>query len=192
MKRFVNRIEDHRWADFCQDMIERRDAKKYNKNCNFDGSISEYGEFYNNHGDSTVHLRAEEISSGVLFEIRLLCGDRKGNYPIITLVNINGIEVIEEFNNDGISSNGLMKLHYEAIYFEPGDYVVTTQNAIGIYTNHKYMFASLEKDGTENLEFNCRGIYTRPATEDEISKLNEMLFRHNKKWNNETKKLEDI
>ena len=65
MKRFVNRIEDHRWADFCQDMIERRDAKKYNKNCNFDGSISEYGEFYNNHGDSTVHLRAEEISSSV-------------------------------------------------------------------------------------------------------------------------------
>lgn len=192
MKRFVNGIEDHRWADFCQDMIERRDGKKYNKNCNFDGSISEYGEFYNNHGSSTVHLRAEEISSGVLFEIRLLCGDRKGNYPIITLVNIDGIEVIEEFNNDGISSNGLMKLHYEAIYFEPGDYVVTTQDAIGIYTNHRYMFASLEKDGTENLEFNSRGIYTRPANEDEISKLNEMLLRHNKKWNNETKKLEDI
>ena len=192
MKRFVNKIKDHRWADFCQDMIERRDAKKYNKDCNFDGSISEYGEFYNNHGGSTVHLRAEEISSGVLFEIRLLCGDRKGKYPIITLVNIDGIEVIEEFNNDGISSNGLMKLHYEAIYFEPGDYVVTTQNAIGIYCNHKYMFASIEKDGTENLEFNSRGIYTRPATEDEISKLNEMLLRHNKKWNNETKKLEDI
>ena len=192
MKRFVNGIEDHRWTDFCQDMIERRDAKKYNKDCNFDGSISEYGEFYNNHGGSTVHLRAEEISSGVLFEIRLLCGDRKGKYPIITLVNIDGIEVIEEFNNDGISSNGLMKLHYEAIYFEPGDYVVTTQNAIGIYCNHKYMFASIEKDGTENLEFNSRGMYTRPATEDEISKLNEMLLRHNKKWNNETKKLEDI
>ena len=192
MKRFVNRIEDHRWADFCKDMIEQRDSKKYNKDCNFDGSISEYGEFYNKYGGSTIHLRAEEISSGVLFEIRLLCGDRKGKYPIIALVNIDGIEVIEEFNNDGISSNGLMKLHYEAIYFEPGDYVVTTQDAIGIYANHSHMFESLEKNGKENLELNGRGIYTRPATKDEISKLNEMLMRHNKKWNNETKQLEDI
>ena len=202
MKRFVNYIEEHRWADFCQAIIERRDGIKYNKDCNFGDSISEYGEFYNiynkfyniynKYGSLTIHLRAEEISSGALFEIRLLCGDRKGKYPIIALVNIDGIEVIEEFNNDGISSNGLMKLHYETIYFEPGDYVVTTQDAIGIYTNHRYMFASLEKDGTENLEFNSRGIYTRPATEDEISKLNEMLLRHNKKWNNETKQLEDI
>ena len=108
------------------------------------------------------------------------------------MVNIDGIEVIEEFNNDGNSSNGLMKLHYESIYFEPGDYVVTTQDAIGIYANHWYMFASLEKDGTENLELNGRGIYKRPATEDEISKLTEMLWVHNKKWNNETKTLEDV
>lgn len=112
------------------------------------------------------------------------------------MVNIDGIadgiEVIEQFNNDGISSTGLMKLHYEAIYFEPGDYVVTTQDAIGIYANHWYMFASIEKDGTENLELNGIGSYKRLATEDEISKLNEMLFVHNKKWNNETKQLEDL
>ena len=181
MKHFVNGIEEHRWADFCQYMIEHRES-----------SLSEYGEFYNRIGGSTVHLRAEEISSGVLFEIRLLCADRKGKYPIIALVKIDDIEVIEEFNTDGISLNGLMKLHYESIYFEPGDYVVTTQDAIGIYANHWYMFASLEKDGTENLELNGRGIYKRPATEDEISKLNEMLWVHNKKWNNETKTLEDV
>ena len=72
MKRFVNGIEDHRWVDFCQDIIEQRDSKKYNKDCNFGDSISEYGEFYNKYGGSTIHLRAEEISSGVLFEIRLL------------------------------------------------------------------------------------------------------------------------
>ena len=192
MKRFVNGIEEHHWADFCQDMIERRDGKKYNKDCNYEPSLYDYGEFYNVYGGSTIHLRAEEISSGALFEIRLLCADRKGKYPIIALVNIDDIEVIEEFNNDGISSNGLMKLHYEAIYFELGDYVVTTQDTIGIYANHWYMFASLEKDGTERLELNGSGIYKRPATEDEISKLNEMLWVHNKKWNNETKQLEDI
>lgn len=192
MKRFVNRIEDHRWADFCKDIIEQRDSKKYIKDCNFSGSLSKYLDFYNKYVASTVHISAEEISSGALFEIRLLCGDRKGKYPIIALVNIDGIEIIEEFNNDGISSNGLMKLHYEVINFEPGDYVVTTQGAIGIYANPWHMFASLEKDGKENLEFNCKGIYTRPATEDEISKLNEMLLRHKKKWNNETKQLEDI
>jgi len=192
MKHFVNGIEEHRWADFCQDMIERRDGKKHNKDCNYGPSLSDYGEFYNVYGVSTIHLRVEEISSGVLFEIRLLCADRKGKYPIIALVNIDGIEVIEEFNNDGNSLNGLMKLHYEAIYFEPGDYVVTTQDTIGIYANHWYMFASLEKDGTERLELNGSGIYKRPATEDEISKLNEMLWVHNKKWNNETKQLEDI
>lgn len=192
MKRFVNGIEEHRWADFCQDLIERRDDKKYNKDCNYGSPLSNYGEFYNSHGGSTIHLRAEEISSGALFEIRLLCADRKGKYPIIALINIDDIEVIEEFNNDGNSSNGLMKLHYESIYFEPGDYVVTTHNTIGIYANHWYMFASLEKDGTERLELNGSGIYKRPATEDEISKLNEMLWVHNKKWNNETKQLENI
>lgn len=192
MKHFVNGIEEHRWADFCQDMIERRDGKKHNKDCNYGPSLYDYGEFYNVYGCSTIHVRAEEISSGALFEIRLLCADRKGKYPIIALVNIDDIEIIEEFNNDGISSNGLMKLHYEAIYFESGDYVVTTQDTIGIYANHWYMFASLEKDGTERLELNGSGIYKRPATEDEISKLNEMLWVHNKKWNNETKQLEDI
>ena len=196
MKRFVNGIEEHHWADFCQDWIERRDGKKHNNDCNYGSPLSDYGEFYNPHGGSTIHLRAEDISSGALFEIRLLCADRKGAYPIIALVNIDGIadgiEVIEQFNNDGISSDGLMKLHYEAIYFEPGDYVVTTQDAIGIYTNHWYMFASIEKDGTENLELNGIGSYKRLATEDEISKLNEMLFVHNKKWNNKTKQLEDL
>ena len=192
MNRFINEIKEHRWADLCQDMIERRDGKKYPKDCNYGSSLSDYGEFYNPHGSSTIHLRAEEISSSALFEIRLLCADRKGKYPIIALVNIDGIEVIEEFNNDGISLNGLMKLHYESIYFEPGDYVITTQDAIGIYANHWYMFASIEKDGTENLELNGRGRYKRPATEDEISKLNEMLWFHNKKWNNETKQLEDL
>lgn len=192
MKHFINGIEEHRWADFCQDMIERRDGKKHNKDCNYGPSLSGYGEFYNVHGGSTIHLRAEETSSGALFEIRLLCADRKGKYPIIALVKIDDIEVIEVFNNDGISLDGSMKLHYESIYFEPGDYVVTTQDAIGIYANHWYMFASIEKDGTENLELNGRGRYKRPATEDEISKLNEMLFVHNKKWNNETKQLEDI
>lgn len=196
MKRFVNGIEEHRWTEFCQDWMERRDGKKHNNDCNYGSPLSDYGEFYNPHGGSTIHLRAEDVSSGALFEFRLLCADRKGAYPIIALVNIDGIadgiEVIEQFNIDGISSTGLMKLHYEAIYFEPGDYVVTTQDAIGIYANHWYMFASIEKDGTENLELNGRGSYKRPATEDEISKLNEMLFVHNKKWNNETKQLEDL
>ena len=193
MKCFINGIEEHRWADFCQDWIERRDGKKYPKDCNYGSSLSEYGEFYNPHGGSTIHLRAEGTSSGALFEIRLLCADRKGNdYPIVALVNFGDCEQIYEFDCDGNSSNGLFKLHYEVIYFEPGDYVVTTQDAIGIYANHWYMFASIEKDGIENLELNGRGSYKRPATEDEISKLDEMLLCHDLKWNNETKQLEDL
>lgn len=192
MERFVNGIKEHCWHEFLQDWIERRDGKKYEKDANYGSPLEKYGEIYNRWGSNIVHLRAEEISSGALFEIRLLCADRKGKYPIIALVNINGIEVIEEFNNDGNSSNGLMKLHYESIYFKPGDYVVTTQGAIGIYANGWYMFASLEKDGTENLQLNGRGIYKRPATEEEIAKLNEMLWVHDKKWNNETKTLENV
>lgn len=192
MKRFVNGIEEHRWADFCQDMIERRDGKKYNKDCNYGPSLYDYGEFYNVYGGSTIHLRAEEISSGVLFEIRLLCADKKGEYPIVALVNFGEYEKVYEFDCDGNSLNGLMKLHYESIYFEPGDYVVTTQGAIGIYANHWYMFACLEKDGKEHLDLCGSGTYQRPANEDEITKLNEMLWVHNKKWNNETKQLEHI
>jgi hypothetical protein len=193
MKRFVNGIEEHRWADFCQDMIERRDGKKYNKDCNYGHSLSDRAEFYNPHGGSTVHLRVEEILSGEFFEIRLLCADKRGSYyPIVALIDFGSYEGVYLFDCDGKSSDGLFKLHYESIYFEPGDYVVTTQDAIGIYANHWYMFASIEKDGTENLELNSIGRYKRPATEDEISKLNEMLFVHNKKWNNETKQLENI
>lgn len=193
MKRFVNGIEEHRWVDFCQDMIERRDGKKHNKDCNYGSSLTEYGEFYNPHGSSTIHLRAKGISSGALFEIRLLCADKKGEgYPIVALVDFGSHEGVHLFDCDGNSSDGLLKLHYESIYFEPGDYVVTTQDAIGIYANRWYMFASIEKDGTENLELNFRGSYKRPATEDEISKLNEMLWFHNKKWNSETKQLEDL
>ena len=195
MKQFNNSIEEHRWVDFCQDWIERRDGKKYNKDCNYGSPLCEYGkhiEFYNYLGGSTIHLRAESISTNELFEIRLLCADRKGNYPIVALVDFGDCEKIYEFDCDGNSSDKLMKLHYESIYFEPGDYVVTTQDAIGIYANHWYMFASIEKDGTENLELNGRGSYKRPAAEDEITKLNEMLWVHDKKWNNETKQLEDI
>ena len=193
MKRFINGIEEHRWADFCQDMIERRDGKKYPKDCNYGSPLSDYGEFYNYIGGSTIHLRAEEILSGDLFEIRLLCADKRGSYyPIVALVDFGSYEGVYLFDCDGNSSDGLLKLHYESTYFEPGDYVVTTQDVIGIYANHWYMFASIEKDGTENLELNGRGRYKRPATEDEISKLNEMLFVHNKKWNNETKQLENV
>lgn len=193
MKRFINGIEEHRWADFCQDMIERRDGKKYNKDCNYGKPLSDYGELYNPHGGSVIHLRAEAILSGVLFEIRLLCADKRGNnYPIVALVDFGDCEKVYEFDCDGNSLDGLLKLHYESIYFEPGDYVVTTQGAIGIYANHWYMFASIDKDGTEFLELNSLGRYKRLATKDEISKLNEMLLAHNKKWNNETKQLEDI
>lgn len=185
MKQFINDIQEHKWVDLCEWVFK-----------NTKGSLCGYGEYaewYNTLGGSTQHLRAEEISSGALFEIRLLCTDRKAtNYKVIALVNIEGNEYIEEFNCDGNSKDGLMKLHYEAIFFDPGDYVVTTQGAIGIYANHWYMFASLEKDGTEHLDlFGC-GIYKRPANEEEIKKLDEMLWVNNKKWNNETKQLEDI
>ena len=193
MKRFVNNIKEHCWVEFCQDWIERRDGKKNNKDCNYGPSLSRYGEFYNVYGGSTIHLRAEAITSGELFEIRLLCADRKGeDYPIVVLVDFGSHEGVHLFDCDGNSSDRLLKLHYEAIYFEQGDYVVTTQDTIGIYANHWYMFASLGKDGTERLELNGSGIYKRPATEDEISKLNEMLWVHDLKWNNETKQLEDI
>ena len=50
MKRFINGIEEHRWTDFCQDMIERRDGKKYPKDCNYGPHLSDYGEFYNVYG----------------------------------------------------------------------------------------------------------------------------------------------
>ena len=196
MKRFVNGIKEHCWVDFCKDWIERRDDKKANKDCNYGSPLCEYGkhiEFYNCWGGSTIHLRAESISPNELFEIRLLCADKKGSkYPIVALVDFGDCEKIYEFDCDGNSSNELMKLHYESTYFEPGDYVVTTQDTIGIYANHWYMFASIEKDGTENLELNGRGSYKRPATEDEIAKLNEMLWVHDLKWNNETKQLENI
>jgi len=196
MKLYINDIREHCWAEFCQDWIERRDGKKSNKDCNYGSPLCEYGkhiEFYNYLGGSTIHLRAESISPNNLFEIRLLCADKKGgNYPIVALVDFGDCEKIYEFDNDGNSSDGLMKLHYESIYFEPGDYVVTTQGAIGIYANHWYMFACLEKDGKEHLDLYGCGQYVRLATEEEIEQLDEMIWVNNKKWNSGELKLEDI
>lgn len=193
MERFVNGIKEHCWHEFLQDWIERRDGKKYEKDANYGSPLEKYGEFYNRWGSNTVHLRAESGSPHTLFEIRLLFADKKGgNYPIVALVNFGECEKVYEFDCDGNSYDGLLKLHYESTYFKPGDYVVTTQGAIGIYANSWYMFASLEKDGTENLQLNGRGSYKRPATEEEIAKLNEMLWVHDLKWNNETKTLENV
>ena len=195
MRRFVNCIEEHCWVEFCQDWIERRDGLKYPKEANFGSYLGRRGmnDEYYEHISSPGHLMAESISSGELFEIRLLCTNKKGgNYPIVALVDLDTFEEIHLFDCDGNSSDGLLKLHEEKIFFDPGDYVVTNQDAIGIYANNWYMFVSIEKDGTENLKLNGRGSYKRPATEDEILKLNEMLLANNLKWNNETKQLENV
>ena len=195
MKKFVNGIKEHCWVEFCQDWIERRDGLKYPKEANFRSYLGrpEMKDEYYIHISSPTHLTAESISPNELFEIRLLCTDKKGSkYPIVALVDFGDCEKIYEFDCDGNSSNGLMKLHYEKLFFEPGDYVVTTQDAIGIYANPWYMFASIEKDGTENLKLNGRGSYKREANEEEKNILNEMLWVNNKKWNNETKQLENV
>lgn len=196
MRRFVNGIKEHCWDKFLQDWIERRDGKKNNQDCNYGLPLGEYKqkiEFYSLHNLCTIHLRAEEISTGELFEIRILCADTKViGYPIIALVDFGDYEKVKLFDCDGICSDGLMKLHYESCYFDPGDYVVTDQHAIGIYANGWYMFVCLEKNGKEHLDLYGCGRYVRLATEDEVKQLNEMLMVNNKKWNNETKQLENV
>ena len=196
MRRFVNGIKEHCWDKFLQDWIERRDGKKNNQDCNYGSPLGEYKqkiEFYSLHNSCTIHLRAEEISTGELFEIRILCADTKViGYPIIALVDFGDYEKVKLFDCDGLCSDGLMKLHYESCYFDPGDYVVTDQHAIGIYANGWYMFVCLEKNGKEHLDLYGCGRYVRLATEDEVKQLNEMLMVNNKKWNNETKQLENV
>ena len=196
MRRFVNGIKEHCWDKFLQDWIERRDGKKNNQDCNYGSPLGEYEqkiEFYSLHNSCTIHLRAEEISTGELFEIRILCADTKViGYPIIALVDFGDYEKVKLFDCDGLCSDGLMKLHYESCYFDPGDYVVTDQHTIGIYANGWYVFACLEKNGKEHLDLYGCGRYVRLATEDEVKQLNEMLMVNNKKWNNETKQLENV
>lgn len=196
MRRFVNGIKEHCWDKFLQDWIERRDGKKNNQDCNYGSPLGEYKqkiEFYSLHNSCTIHLRAEEISTGELFEIRILCADTKViGYPIIALVDFGDYEKVKLFDCDGLCSDGLMKLHYESCYFDPGDYVVTDQHTIGIYANGWYMFACLEKNGKYHLDLYGCGRYVRLATEDEVKQLNEMLMVNDKKWNNETKQLENV
>lgn len=196
MRRFVNGIKEHCWVEFLQDWVERRDGKKYDKDANYGLPLCKHGrqiEFYNRYNSSTIHLRAESISTGELFEIRILCADAKGtSYPIIVLVDFGDHETVKLFDCDGLCSDGLMRLHYESYYFDPGDYVVTNQHAIGIYANGWYMFACIEKDGKEHLDLCGCGIYVRLANEEEKDLLNEMLWVNNKKWNSEIKQLENV
>lgn len=197
MKVFINGLEPHMWAAHLVDWVERRDQKKYPKDCNYGQNLMKYGETgeYWKHMGSSLHLRAENVNTGNLHELWILSASRKSlnnEWPIVCFVINNGIEEIEEFNCDGESKSGNYKLHREAIYFDPGDYVVTTMGSIGIYANHWYQFVSIDKDGTEHLDMYGCGQAYRPATEDEIKVLEEMLWVNNKKWNKETLKLEDI
>ncbi len=188
MKNYTNGIKAHEWHIFCQDWIERRDKKMYS------APLCEYGrhiEFYNRWGQNTIHLRAEEISSGTLFEIRLLCADRNDvNYKIVALVDVNGKDLVQEFNCDGESKDGLMKLHYEVCYFDQGDYVITKQGMVGIFANGSYVFAGVQGDQEYPYQCSCDTIL-RLANEEERALLDKMLTSKKKRWNQEKMELED-
>ena len=177
-------------------LVERRDGRHISDDIKYQyvGPRNTNYEYYKYLG--IVHLRAQStIDASNLYELHILTAARKSHdnaWPVVCLViDEQGFENIEEFDKDGNSKSGKYKLYLENLYLDPGDYVVTTTGAIGIFANNWYQFVSLEVDGTEHLSLSG-GIAYRLATEEERKLLDEMLWVNNKKWNSDKLKLEDI
>lgn len=199
MKKFINSIQEGKWDEFLQDWVERRDGLKYEKDANFKTYFGPSGTNYEywEHISHPVHLRVQSnYDINKLYEIHILTASRKSPdnmWPIVCLIiDEYGFEEIEEFDRFGNSKSGDYIFYLETLFFDPGDYTVTTSGTIGIYANSWYQFVSIDKDGTEHLSLSGYGQQYRLATEDEIEILNQMLFVNNKKWNNKELKLEDI
>lgn len=195
--KIFDKIQKGKWQEFCQDWIERRDQKKYERDANYSVYFGRNGyndEHYQmiNH---VVRLRARNIFDDSLFELHILTATRKdkeGLYPIVCLIDNNGFEEIEEFDTYGNSKSGKYTLYYTSLFFEPGDYVVTNMNAIGIYANSWYLFCGIDCDKKEHLNQFGYGQAKRMATKEEIKLLDEVLWVHNKRWNKELLQLENI
>ena len=96
MKTF-DKIQEGAWQEFCQDWIERRDQKKDDRDANYHIYFGRNG-----HGDEhyqminhVVRVRAKNIFDNSLFELHILTAtrkDRDGLYPIICLIDNNGLK----------------------------------------------------------------------------------------------------
>lgn len=195
--KIFDKIKEGKWQEFCQDWIERRDHKKYERDANYhvyfgrNGYNDEHYQMINH----VVRLRARNILDNSLYELHILTATRKdkeGLYPIVCLIDNNGFEYIEEFDTCGNSKSGKYTLYYTSLFFEPGDYVVTNMNAIGIYANSWYLFCGIDSDKKEHLNKFGYGQVQRMATKEEIKLLDEVLWVHNKRWNKELLQLDDI
>lgn len=196
MKAF-DKIQEGKWQEFCQDWIERREHKKYVITANYNAYFGRkgYKDEHYQMNDHVVRIRAKSTIDNSLFELHIFTATRKdkdGLYPIICLIDNNGFEEIEEFDTYGNSKSGKYTLYYTSLFFEPGDYVVTNMNAIGVYANSIYLFWGIDKDKKEHLTPFGYGQAQRIANKEEIELLNEVLWANNKKWNKETLLLEDI
>ncbi len=195
--KIFDKIQEGKWQELCQDWIERRDHKKYERDANYSVYFGRKGHNDENYQmiNHVVRLRARNIFDDNLFELHILTATRKDKdwlYPIVCLIDNNGFEEIEEFDTYGNSKSGKYTLYYTSLFFEPGDYVVTNMNAIGIYANSWYLFCGIDGDKKEHLNQFGYGQVQRMATKEEIKLLDEVLWVHNKRWNKELLELEDI
>lgn len=195
--KIFDKIQEGKWQEFCQDWIERRDQKKYERDANYRVYFgrNEYNDEHYQMINHVVRLRARNILDDSLYELHILTATRKdkeGLYPIVCLIDNNVFEEIEEFDTYGNSKSGKYTLYYTSLFFEPGDYVVTNMNAIGIYANSWYLFCGIDSDKKEHLKQFGYGQVQRMATKEEIKLLDEVLWVNNKRWNKELLQLEDI
>lgn len=195
--KIFDKIQEGKWQEFCQDWIERRDQKKYDRDNNYRVYFGrkEHDDEHYQITSHVVRIRAKSIFDNNLFELHILTATRKdkdGLYPIICLIDNNGFEEIEEFDTKGNSKSGKYILYYTSLFFEPGDYVVTNMNAIGVYANSWYLFWGIDGEKKEHLTQFGYGQTQRMATKEEIKLLDEVLWVNNKKWNKELLQLEDI
>ena len=191
--KMYNKIQEGAWHVFLEDWLMRKNNQKSFKDANFDfycGPKDFKGEHYYTF-DHVVHLWVKN-KEGVKFDVSLLTASCRGNYPIVLLINRGDWDELETFDKKGNSSSGNYTLYHESVYFEEGDYVATNLNTIGIYKNSWFLACGIEKNHKEHLDIFGSGQAIRPATPEEIKEINMMLYVNNKKWNPDTKKLENV
>lgn len=187
-----SKIQEGAWQVFLEDWLMRKNYQKpEGANFNFYCGPKDFkGEHYYINGH-VVHLWVKN-REGVKHDVSLLTASCRGNYPIALLINRGDWDELETFDKKGNSLSGNYTLYYEGVFFEEGDYVATNLNAIGIYRNSWYLACGIDKSHKEYLDPFGYGQAIRPATSEEIEEINMMLYVNNKRWNPETKELEEV
>ena len=146
-----------------------------------------------------------EVENKFCDSVRIVCTDAKGAQPILALLFRCGEESDKRYSEDGRyypsgpSDNDLVLIKPE---FEDGDIVYTKNSVVEMISIFKNFWSDSNKTiryhanignyGELGINSICDAYNIRLATDEEKKRLFDALAKNGKRWNAETKQVEDI